>query len=394
MKKSKLTFFFTAFLFLILSFASCSDDNDDNGNDNNNEDIKVEKVEWKEDLKKGIERNLGDNSLNVANRMNIFPNNATNQKQTFSSSNPDIASITPEGQVTPKTLGSTTITVTVDEQTDQFTLTITQKEEVVVDVTSINITTKNIEAKVNSTTNLASLVTVLPEDATNKNVTYKSQDESIVTVDQYGLITALKVGTTKVIVTSEDNTSITGEFNITVTTFYGDYDSRSTWTVENMSPPLFGGEAAAIIEGMFDNNTDTWLSFVKPGQKHSGSGHPAVENPSIEAGGHISFTVDMKSEKVVNYFRIRWRNANDVPMRFAKFQTISGSNDNITFTPIASNVIMTDSDIKANITSPNITIPESTYRYIKFYCGEASCFHSLTTNKTVSIAELYLGRAK
>jgi|GEM_PF-5679957 len=57
---------------------------------------------------------------------------------------------------------------------------------------------------------------VLPKDTTNKSVTFKSNDETIVTVDQEGNLKALKLGKTKVVITLEKQTDIKVEFNVSV----------------------------------------------------------------------------------------------------------------------------------------------------------------------------------
>lgn len=390
----KLTLLFSAMSCIGLIFAGCEEDNKPGGNHDDGIEIKVQDVAWKSDLKNGIERSLGDHSLNVANRMNINPENATNQHQTFTSSSPGVATVSEYGQVMTLALGSTTITVTVDGLSDSFTLRVVEQAlPPVIPVEEISISNSEVSLAAGSTKDLKTLFTVLPSSATDKSVTYVSDNESFVTVSATGVITGVTEGTAKVTVTSNANNSIYKEFNVTVTPFYGDYEPRSAWTVENMYPALFGGEAAAIIEGMFDNNFSTWVSFVKPGQSHSGSGHTPVANPAFPTG-YIEFTVDMKAPKLVNYFRIRWRNANDLGMRFSKFETISGSNDNINFDLIASDVEITNAGTAAEILSPNISIPPSTYRYIKFYVGNTGCFVNFGTNKTVSINELYFGRAQ
>lgn len=54
-----------------------------------------------------------------------------------------------------------------------------------------------------------------PDDASNKNVTYISENENIVKVDSTGVITAISEGNTKVIVKSAEN-NITKEITVTV----------------------------------------------------------------------------------------------------------------------------------------------------------------------------------
>ena len=46
--------------------------------------------------------------------------------------------------------------------------------------------------------------TVAPANATNKNVTWASEDETIATVDQNGKVTGVAIGTTRIVVTTED----------------------------------------------------------------------------------------------------------------------------------------------------------------------------------------------
>ncbi len=58
--------------------------------------------------------------------------------------------------------------------------------------------------------------TVLPSNATNKAVTWSSSDDAVATVDENGKVTAKKVGTAKVTVTTKDGNktatcSVTGK---------------------------------------------------------------------------------------------------------------------------------------------------------------------------------------
>ena len=58
--------------------------------------------------------------------------------------------------------------------------------------------------------------TVAPSDADNKNVTFASSDTSVASVSEEGLITALKIGTSTITVSSADKGDITTSFTLTV----------------------------------------------------------------------------------------------------------------------------------------------------------------------------------
>lgn len=69
-------------------------------------------------------------------------------------------------------------------------------------VTGVTMSQKTATMKVGDTKQVTG--TVAPENATNKKVTYSSEDEAIATVDEQGNITAVSAGTANVIGTSED----------------------------------------------------------------------------------------------------------------------------------------------------------------------------------------------
>ena len=377
MKKFKLTFFFITLLFIGLSTASCDDDNDNN-NSESKEEIRVESVEWKSDLQNGFELSLTDNSMNVANRMDILPKNATNQKQTFSSSNMAIATISDKGQVTPHALGTTTITVTVDDMTDEFELKVVAQK--VINVTSISVTQKDVTIEINSTESLASKFSVLPSNASNKAVTYESSAATVISVNDQGLITGLQVGTATITVKSVDNPSVTGQFNVTVkeASFKGDY-VRTSWTM-TASHELFV-EGTNSLTSPFDGDESTWFALVRPGRKYKDISIPATDG--------ISFVVDMKVAQPVNYFKIRHRNDTQLFLRYRMIEEISGSNDGVNFTSIAKDVAVTDYQV-AEMMSPKIKFAQANYRYLKFYCKKDACFDA-TQGASAQLSEFYLG---
>ena len=85
--------------------------------------------------------------------------------------------------------------------------------EKVINVSSVELKASTNSLKVGQTINLET--TISPEDATNKNVTYTSSDETIATVSASGVVTALKAGNVTITVTTEDGNK-TSSVNLTV----------------------------------------------------------------------------------------------------------------------------------------------------------------------------------
>ena len=69
-------------------------------------------------------------------------------------------------------------------------------------VTSMELSTEEVSVELDATLDLSGLVVFTPADATNKLVTWKSENESVATVSATGVVTGLKLGTTKISATS------------------------------------------------------------------------------------------------------------------------------------------------------------------------------------------------
>ena len=133
----------------------------------------------------------------------ITPTNATDKSVVWSSSNTSVATVNANGIVTAVGNGTATITVkTVDgNKIATCKVTVTTK------VTGVDITnSKSFVVDINDTANKTMQCTynVLPSTASNKNVTWKSSDTSVATVDSNGKITAVGVGYATITVTTAD----------------------------------------------------------------------------------------------------------------------------------------------------------------------------------------------
>ncbi len=89
----------------------------------------------------------------------------------------------------------------------------TSSEKEVVHVSSISIIAEKTELFIGEDTKVKT--SILPENADDKTFTLKSEDESILTVDQNGKVTAIAAGTTNVVATSTDGAK-TSKVSITV----------------------------------------------------------------------------------------------------------------------------------------------------------------------------------
>ncbi len=83
-----------------------------------------------------------------------------------------------------------------------------------IDVTGVNLAPKNNNLEVDDTRQLNA--TVEPSDATNKSVTYESDDDEVATVNSSGLVTAISEGNATITVETDDGSHTdTATVNVT-----------------------------------------------------------------------------------------------------------------------------------------------------------------------------------
>ena len=139
----------------------------------------------------------------------VAPADATNQKVTWKSDKPEIATVDANGKVTGVKAGEATITVTTEDGGKTATCKVTVKPNLVSEITLAALAIYVGESK-------AVTATVKPDDATNKELTWKSSDESIATVDATGKVTGVKIGTTTITATARDGSGVSGSCTVTV----------------------------------------------------------------------------------------------------------------------------------------------------------------------------------
>ena len=140
----------------------------------------------------------------------VKPDDATNKNVSWSSSNSSVASVT-DGVVTAVKAGNATITVKTDDGNKTATCNVTVVAEEI-SVTSVSLDQTAVELAEGGEVTLTA--TVKPDDATNKNVSWTSSNESVATVDN-GKITAVKAGNATITVKTDDGNK-TATCNVTV----------------------------------------------------------------------------------------------------------------------------------------------------------------------------------
>lgn len=145
-------------------------------------------------------------------KASVLPENASQKTLIWESSDPSIVRVS-NGQLTAVSTGNAVITCSSTDGSN-----ITAETEVTVIQMVNNITFPDIigSQEILIGENKIFLPKILPEDASNKNLIWKSSDESIVTVNSLGIITAKDTGTATVTCMANDGSEKSALINIFV----------------------------------------------------------------------------------------------------------------------------------------------------------------------------------
>ena len=141
-----------------------------------------------------------DKTLSLTATVN--PSNATNKNVTWKSSNTKVATVDSNGKVKGIAKGSATITVTTKDGSKTATCKVTVKDPAIIKVTSVKLNKTSQTIEKGSTVSLTA--TVNPSNATNKNVTWKSSNTKVATVDSNGKVKGIAKGSATITVTTKD----------------------------------------------------------------------------------------------------------------------------------------------------------------------------------------------
>ena len=140
----------------------------------------------------------------------VFPTNACDVVG-WISSNTSVATVDQNGTVFANEPGTSTIIATTRDGSNLSASCIVTVEQL---VTSIEFSEQNKILNVGESFMLSP--TILPENASNKSVTWSSSNPTVASVDSLGNVTALKRGTTTITATTNDGSNLSASCVVTV----------------------------------------------------------------------------------------------------------------------------------------------------------------------------------
>ena len=174
----------------------------------------------------------------------LSPSNATNKEVTWESSDAGVAAVSKDGVVTAKKAGKATIVAKAADESGKYASCVVTVTEAKKEVTGVTLNKSSLNLGVGGSEVLSA--TVLPADATNKQVTWLSSTPSVATVSQSGVVTGVKEGTTQISVITADG-SKTAICSVIVS---GQTQTEPGTQTGGIIDPATGKTAAATFSGM------------------------------------------------------------------------------------------------------------------------------------------------
>ena len=208
----------------------------------------------------------------------VSPSNATNKKVTWSTSNPMVASVDNSGTIMARKAGTVTIKATAGGKSASITVTI--KEAPPAPYASVKIDGGDFSVKVGETRQLTAKLLAADgtEVTSNDDLTWRSSNTAVASVDANGLVTGVAKGTANITVTVGDKSD-----TVTATVTEDEPVANST-TIYYPSSKY--GANSTYLHWRFANGTWT----TAPGDKMSAA-----------CDGYVSFTIANPDAKDIEF---------------------------------------------------------------------------------------------
>lgn len=255
----------------------------------------------------------------------VSPSNATDKSFYFTTSNSAIASVTNAGKITANKEGGAIISVhtTDGDFTADCAVTVTAKASpsTGVAVTGVVISPSNLKLGVGETKTLT--VQLAPSTATNKTVMWSSSNSAVASVDNKGLVTALKEGFANINVTTEDGGYV-DRCRVTVTS---SSVAATGVTLDKASLTLnVAGSSilhATVSPSGATNKSVLWSSSVPAVAKVDDSGKvtglkagsTVITVTTADGGYTAKCSVTVKEPKSYDFYSAKFANSSDLKIQ-------------------------------------------------------------------------------
>ncbi len=136
----------------------------------------------------------------IALKATIIPENATNRDLVWSTTHSSVATVDNNGEITAHDCGDAIITAK-NEDSGKYATCVVQVREKSITVTGLKLDKSSVELYEGEQITLSA--TIEPENATNRNIEWRSSDESVATVSD-GVVTAKREGSATITAITED----------------------------------------------------------------------------------------------------------------------------------------------------------------------------------------------
>ena len=289
----------------------------------------------------------------------------------YSSSNESIFTVNETGVVTAAGIGEATLTVWSPNNTDIWASCVIKVEKRIYPVTNIDIPVQyqNYYMGVESTFKLGETITVSPDNATTPEVLYRSSDNQIAEVNEYGEVYTKALGNVTITVVATDGSGVQATSNIYVRDAdYSNLLDRTNWSVSLSHDYCPDAAVKGTPESLIDDDLLSCLVMVKPGKSLNGI--------TVGADETVYFVIDMAAQQEFDFFKLRHRTNNtSANLRVTKV-SVYGSNDGEEYTQLISGATIATAASVAEVT---VSLPDkANYRYFKLtYDGWSSSGNSI-----------------
>lgn len=223
----------------------------------------------------------------------ILPEEAKNHEVIYSSNNNNVAQVDGNGNITGIKSGKATITVKAKENNVSSSVNIT----VYTPVSDVILQEDEIYLQKEEEITIKPII--LPADASNKNISFKSLDTNVVTVTNNGLIKAIEEGTTTIEVKTEEG-KITKQVKIIVLGQLEDADIKFSEELKINNNIISGWNTKKLSVSDIKEKITTKFDI----EIYNSRGKKLEENETIGTGSKIRFLENGKVKmeyKIVIY---------------------------------------------------------------------------------------------